>query len=240
MSVNKQIEDPGLIGFREYKKNLEGVRIPYWIHARIPIVALATVQTTTLVLDKYTKIHDVMLNVKTAEATGGTKTVDIGISGGDEDGFLDGASVASAGEIKGTLASGGQTRGALIRVDESGSGGLVPEVYVCAAATTICYTLGSNDFAELDAEERLLLKLRFADGLTIVAIAGLLAVPPKPLYGRLERTLAGVRRRLEREGLEASQVLGLLGWPGLDLAIEFGAEAREDAPRPSQSQEVRL
>lgn len=98
----------------------------------------------------------------------------------------------------------------------------------------------SRALAELDAEDRLVLKLRFADGLAIVDIAGLLGAPAKPLYGRIERTLAGVRRSLESAGLEASQVLGLLGWSGLELPIDFGGEARDGVARPSQEKEMRL
>lgn len=102
-------------------------------------------------------VLDVFLNVKTPEATGATKTVDVGLksgeAGGDTDGFLDGVSVAAGGIKKGTLASGGQTKGALLRADESGSGGLVPEPHVLnGTAKSVVYALGSNDFAELDAE----------------------------------------------------------------------------------------
>ena len=101
-------------------------------------------------------VLDVFLNVKTPEATGATKTLDVGLksgeSGGDTDGFLDGVSVAAAGMKKGTLASGGQTKGALLRVDEGG-GVLVPEAHVLnGTAKSVVYAFGSNDFAELDAE----------------------------------------------------------------------------------------
>ena len=98
----------------------------------------------------------------------------------------------------------------------------------------------SRALADVDAEERLALKLRFADGLPIVEIAALLGVPAKPLYGRIERTLTSVRRALERDGLEAPQVLELLGWSGLDLAIDFGPEGGDGAARPSLGKEMRL
>lgn len=95
----------------------------------------------------------VWVDVTTLEATGTTKTLDVGLlsgEGGDPDGFLDGISVAAAGVIKGTLASGGQTLGALLRVDEDGAGALAPEPHVCdGTAVTISYTAGSADFAEL-------------------------------------------------------------------------------------------
>jgi hypothetical protein len=104
---------------------------------------------STIVLPAKAIITGVYLDITTQEATGATKTVDIGVSSGDEDGFLDGVSVASAGVVKGTLASAGQTLGALLRVDEDGAGALVPESDISSGGATICYTLGSNDFAEL-------------------------------------------------------------------------------------------
>lgn len=76
----------------------------------------------------------VYAKVRTAEATASTKTIDVGLkageSGGDADGFFDALSVASTGLVKGTLLSSGQTLGALLRVDESGAGVLVPEGHV--------------------------------------------------------------------------------------------------------------
>lgn len=119
--------------------------------APLTIVAAATAQDTAIVLPAKCVITNVFVDVTTQEATGATKTVDIGISGGDENGLLDGVSVASAGIIKGTLASTGQTLGALLRTDEDGSGALVPEPDVSSGGETICYTLGSDDFAELVA-----------------------------------------------------------------------------------------
>lgn len=97
------------------------------------------------------------LDVTTAEATGGTKTLDVGLlsseSGGDADGFLDGVSVAATGIVGGSLASGGQTLGALLRADEDGAGALVPEPHILnGTAKSISYTAGSADFAELVAD----------------------------------------------------------------------------------------
>ena len=119
--------------------------------APLTIVAATTAQDTTIVIPAGSIIKNVWIDVATQEATGATKTVDIGVKGGDEDGFLDGVSVAAAGTIKGTLLNTGQTLGAHLSVDESGAGVLVPEPYVCAAETTLCYTLGSDNFAELVA-----------------------------------------------------------------------------------------
>lgn len=58
-------------------------------------------------------LYDVFLNVRTAEATGATKTVEVGLlsseSGGNASGFLNGVSVAATGPVVGaaTVTVGG-------------------------------------------------------------------------------------------------------------------------------------
>jgi hypothetical protein len=126
--------------------------VPKYRVEALPIVASAAVQAMDMVLpDGTIVLPGSFIKVDTLEATGATKTVDIGISTGDENGFIAGLSVAAAGSIMPTLADGSATVGDLSKVDES-SGDMVPESYACTAATTLCYTLGSNDFAEMVAE----------------------------------------------------------------------------------------
>lgn len=96
---------------------------------------------TTIVLPAKSIILDVFVDVTTAEVTGTTKTIDVGIKTVDQDGLLDGVATTPTGLKKGTLVSTGQTKGALLRADESGAGVLVPEVY--AAGGTVTYTAGS-------------------------------------------------------------------------------------------------
>lgn len=60
--------------------------------------------------------------------------------------------------------------------------------------------------AELDREDRLLVRLRFEKGLQVATIARTLDLRQKPLYGRLERVLRDLRRRLEARGLSTDQV----------------------------------
>ena len=117
----------------------------------LPIVASTASQDTTIVLPIGTVIEAIYLEVGTAEVTGTTKQVDIGVSGGDEDGLLDGVSVAATGVVQGTLLNSGQTLGALMSVDEDGAGALVPQPYVCAAETTIAYSLAAADYEEMVA-----------------------------------------------------------------------------------------
>jgi hypothetical protein len=126
--------------------------VPKFRVESLPIVASTAAQDMDMVLpDGTIVLPGSFIKVITLEATGGTKTVDIGISGGDENGFIAGLSVAAAGSILPTLADGAQTVGDLNKVDES-SGDLVPEGYACTAATTLCYSLGDTDFAEMVAE----------------------------------------------------------------------------------------
>jgi RNA polymerase sigma factor for flagellar operon FliA len=90
--------------------------------------------------------------------------------------------------------------------------------------------------AELEPAERLTLKLRFEDGLTVVEIAKLLGEPARPLYSRIEKALATLRRGLEADGVQASAAAGLIGWPGLDFQIDYGVS--EGAPERGPSQEA--
>ena len=57
--------------------------------------------------------------------------------------------VAAVGTIKGTLVNTGQTLGALMFVDEDGSGTVVPEPHVLnGTAKSVTITAGSADWAE--------------------------------------------------------------------------------------------
>jgi len=80
------------------------------------------------------------VRVTTVDAT---ETIDVGTDStdsGDANGYLATVSVATAVVAKGTLASGGQTIGALMSADESGAGVLVPEGHV-SGEKSITYTL---------------------------------------------------------------------------------------------------
>lgn len=155
------------MNWREVAQDLADIVVPRWRVERLPIVASAAAQDMSMVLAAGSVIlPGAFIYVATAEVTGTTKTVDIGISGGDEDGILDGVSVAATGTIIGkptfTVGSNetyyaSSTVGVLVATKLAGSN-LATDVgtyheapYVCTAATTICYTLGSNNFAELFA-----------------------------------------------------------------------------------------
>lgn len=108
-------------------------------------------QDTGVNLPAKAVVFGVYVDVTTAEATGTTKTIDVGTAvgeSGDPDGWLDGVSVATLGLKKGTLLNSGQTLGALLRVDESGGGVLVPEPDVASGGKSIVFTASAADWAE--------------------------------------------------------------------------------------------
>jgi RNA polymerase sigma factor (sigma-70 family) len=84
----------------------------------------------------------------------------------------------------------------------------------------------------LDPEDRLILRMRYADSSQIAEIAAALHLPARPLYKRLERLLTRLKSRLVAEGVEGSRVLELLGRPTADFGVGLsGGENR--ASRPS-------
>jgi len=62
----------------------------------------------------------------------------------------------------------------------------------------------------LPNEDRLVVRMRFWDGLTVADIARALDVPQKPLYRRLDRALIALRRSLEEAGLSRRQARSVL------------------------------
>lgn len=68
---------------------------------------------------------------------------------------------------------------------------------------------------DLEPQDRLVIRLRFEDGMKMADIARLLRVPAKPLYGRVERLLAGIRERLEAMGILPAEVADSLCAPAI-------------------------
>jgi RNA polymerase sigma factor for flagellar operon FliA len=63
----------------------------------------------------------------------------------------------------------------------------------------------------LAAEDRLVLRLRFWEGLSVADVARGLGVPQKPLYRRIERLLAQLRKLLVQNGLSRDDVRAAIG-----------------------------
>ena len=88
---------------------------------------------------------------------------------------------------------------------------------------------------ELDPEDRLLIRLRFEDGVSVADMARELGLDQKSLYRRLERLLADLRNVLLRHRLS---------WPEVQVLIDDGTchvrlppeDTEIEGPRPSQSQ----
>ena len=59
---------------------------------------------------------------------------------------------------------------------------------------------------QLPAEDQVILRLRYWDGVSIADIARLLQLEQKPLYRRIERALSKLRQVLENEGIDRNQV----------------------------------
>jgi RNA polymerase sigma factor for flagellar operon FliA len=59
----------------------------------------------------------------------------------------------------------------------------------------------------LPAEDRVILRLRFWEGLTVAQVSRTLGLNQKPLYRRIENLLQRLRGQLERNGIEARDAL---------------------------------
>jgi RNA polymerase sigma factor for flagellar operon FliA len=86
----------------------------------------------------------------------------------------------------------------------------------------------------LPPEDRLIVRMRFADAFSVADIARTLGVDQKPLYRRLDRLMSDLRGSLEAAGIRASDASGWVAG-GFHFPI---FEAREMAtPRPSIAQD---
>jgi RNA polymerase sigma factor (sigma-70 family) len=63
----------------------------------------------------------------------------------------------------------------------------------------------------LGDEDRLLIRLRYLEDMSVADIARGLALPQKPLYRRIDRALVALRTVLERGGISRQQVRALAG-----------------------------
>jgi RNA polymerase sigma factor for flagellar operon FliA len=66
-------------------------------------------------------------------------------------------------------------------------------------------TVLSQALSRLEAADRLIVRMRYWQDMSIADIARALGLPQKPLYRRIERALAAVRRHLERAGVSRTE-----------------------------------
>jgi RNA polymerase sigma factor (sigma-70 family) len=92
----------------------------------------------------------------------------------------------------------------------------------------------------LPAEDRLLLKLHFFEGLSIAAIAPILRRPQRELYSARDRCLKKLRRSLDEAGLGADQIRELLGRLQGNLGLEAHLRGLDGALGREKVAPVRL
>jgi len=62
----------------------------------------------------------------------------------------------------------------------------------------------------LSSEDRAIIRMRFWEGMTVAEISRALGMPQKPLYRRIERALADIRRCVELSGVSRERVQTML------------------------------
>ena len=66
----------------------------------------------------------------------------------------------------------------------------------------------------LPPEDRLMVRMHYWEGMSVADIARALATPQKPLYRRLDRAVADLKRRLEAAGISSAHARSLLSEVG--------------------------
>lgn len=125
---------------------------------------------TSFTLPSNSIVKAVYLRVKTAEATGATKTINVGTlstASGDADGFLAGVSVAATGLVGPAITEttgvnevyiSASTHGALLADQELGTdvagntGFINSRSDISSGGKVVTWTPGGNDFAEFEAD----------------------------------------------------------------------------------------
>lgn len=105
----------------------------------------------------------------------------------------------------------------------------------CCAATL------DTALAGFDAEDRLILQLRFWDALKVPEIARIVGIDQKKIYKRLDKLFAVLRRALDTAGVSHSDVDKLLGRGDQDIRLGLLSDRGNAAVRPSHAvgEEVR-
>lgn len=91
--------------------------------------------------------------------------------------------------------------------------------------------------AAVPDEDVMILRFRFASGMSIADISRMLRLPQRPLYRRLEILLARLRAALDAAGLDSRDVSALIGEMH---SMDFGLERKNVSARQSLSTETRV
>jgi RNA polymerase sigma factor (sigma-70 family) len=84
----------------------------------------------------------------------------------------------------------------------------------------------------LPPEDRLVLKMRFYDGVRVSDIARLLVVDQKGLYRRMERLLGQLRSTLAAAGFSEAELAGVLGDSSTEIGPVFDSVVAQRTPGP--------
>ena len=82
----------------------------------------------------------------------------------------------------------------------------------------------------LGEESRLVLSMRFNEGLSVLQIARALHREPKKLYYRIHKSLMQLRAALEAAGIDRNEVLEVLGTPLMELNLAYLSENQKRSP----------
>lgn len=110
-------------------------------------------------------------------------------------------------------------------------GEAIRQADAAAAASRISDTLAAA-LDRFNAQDRVILRMRFEEDFTVARIARVLQLDQKPLYRRLERLIAALRGALEARGLTPDVAREVLDARGFDVRDEGRENA--GAVRPFQ------
>ncbi len=92
--------------------------------------------------------------------------------------------------------------------------------------------------AALPIEDRTILRLHFAAGMSIADISRAMRLPQRPLYRRIERALSQIRGALRDADIDLSSLESLIGGT---VELDFGSEWQDASSRPTkESKEDRM
>jgi RNA polymerase sigma factor (sigma-70 family) len=97
-------------------------------------------------------------------------------------------------------------------------------------------TIIAATIAEYPEDMRLILQLRFEEGLTVAKIARALLRDQKTLYRLIDNCKADLREALVADGLSPGDVLDLIGRDDVFLEVDLG----KPGPRPSMNSDERV
>lgn len=87
----------------------------------------------------------------------------------------------------------------------------------------------------LEPEDRVILKLRVREGLSVADVARTLDLDQKPLYRRVDRLLAHLRREMEERQVCLQDVQSVVGRDGVDLRVDFRVAQEYRGVGPSKT-----